>query len=82
MLNKVIQYVDQARGSSTLTNTSTQMDPKFTDTSSIASWAVESVALLTNNSLMTGRDGGRVAPLDNTTVEEAIILILALYNKF
>lgn len=82
MLNKVIQYVDQANGSSTLANTSTEMDAKFTDTASIASWAADSVALLTNNGLMTGKDGGRVAPLDNTKVEEAIVLILALYNKF
>ncbi|WP_143383015.1 S-layer homology domain-containing protein [Flavonifractor sp. An100] len=82
MLNKVIQYVDAARGTTTLDNTSTQMDAKFTDTASIASWAVDSVALLTNNGLMSGKDGGRVAPLDNTKVEEAIVLILALYKQF
>ena len=82
MLNKVIQYVDQANGSSTLANTSTEMDAKFTDTASIASWAADSVALLTNNGLMTGKDGGRVAPLDNTKVEEAIVLVLALRGRF
>ncbi|MGI5963413.1 MAG: S-layer homology domain-containing protein [Lawsonibacter sp.] len=82
MLNKVIQYVDQAKGSTTLANTSTEMDAKFTDTASIASWASDAVALLTNNGLMSGKDGGRVAPLDNTKVEEAIVLVLALYNKF
>ena len=82
MLNRVIEYVDQSRDSQALTNTSTQMDPKFTDSSNIDSWAVNSVALLTNNGLMSGKDGGRVAPKDNTKVEEAAILILALYNKF
>lgn len=40
------------------------------------------MALLTNNGLMSGKDAGRVAPKDNTKVEEAAILILALYNKF
>ena len=82
MLNRVIEYVDQSRGGQTLTNTGTQMDPKFTDSANIDSWAVNSVALLTNNGLMSGKDGGRVAPKDNTKVEEAAILILALYNKF
>ena len=51
------------------------------DAASIDSWAVQSVALLTNNGLMAGKDSG-VAPHDNTTVEEAIILVLALYNQF
>ena len=82
MLNAVIRYVDGARGTSTLTNTSIQMDSRFTDTASIANWAVDSVALLTNNGLMSGKDGGRVAPLDNTKIEEAVVLILALYNHF
>ena len=31
---------------------------------------------------VSGKDGGRVAPKDKTKVEEAAILILALYNKF
>ena len=31
---------------------------------------------------LSGKDGGRVAPKDKTKVEEAAILILALYNKF
>lgn len=39
-------------------------------------------ALLTNNDLMSGKDGDRVAPLDNTKIEEAVVLILALYNHF
>lgn len=82
MLNKVIQYVDAANGTATLTNSSKQMDTaRFGDTDQIAGWAVESMAALTNNGLMSGR-GSNVAPLDNTTTQEAIILILALYNKF
>ncbi len=82
MLNKVIQYVDQVKGTTTLTNTSTQLDAKFTDGGEIASWASNAVALLTNNGLMSGKGEGKVAPLANTTIEEAIVLALALYNKF
>ena len=82
MLNKAIQYVDAAQGTSTLTNTSTVLDSaKFKDASTVDSWAVESMALLTNNNLMAGKDGG-VAPKVNTSVEEAIALIRAIYDKF
>ena len=82
MLSKVIEYVDAANGSATLANTSTQLDTaKFSDTGDVASWARPAVALLTNNGLMSGSNG-RVAPKDNTTVEQAIILVLAHFNKF
>lgn len=82
MLNKAIQYVDAAQGTSTLTNTSTVLDSaKFKDASTVDSWAVESMALLTNNNLMAGKDGG-VAPKVNTSVEEAIALIRAIYDRF
>lgn len=82
MLNQVIRYVDEALGTNTLTNDDTSVDANFTDAGSIASWALPSVARLTNNGLMSGKDGGRVAPLDNTKVEEAIVLIRALYDNF
>lgn len=82
MLNKVIEYVDQANDSTTLTDTSTQVDAsRFNDVDQIADWAKPAVAKLTNNSLMSGKGDG-VAPVANTTVEEAIILIRALYDKF
>lgn len=82
MLNKAIQYVDAANGTATLTNTSTVLDSgKFKDAGTVDSWAVESMALLTNNNLMAGQ-GSNVNPKANTTVEEAIVLIRALYDKF
>ena len=82
MLSKVIQYVDAAKGSTTLENTSTELDSaKFSDTGDVASWARGAVALLTNNELMSGSDG-KVLPKNNTTVEQAIILIRALSYKF
>ena len=51
------------------------------DLDQIADWAVESMANLVNNGLMAGKSGG-LAPTANTTVEEAIVLVLAQYNKF
>ena len=64
-----------------LADHSNEMGSHFTDTASIADWARDSVALLTNNGLMSGKDGGRVAPKDQTKVEEAVALILALSSK-
>ena len=85
MLNAVINYVDGERGTTTLTDPSTQLSDKFVDGGAVAGWAVPFVAKLTNNGLMSGKtgDGGlRVAPGDNTSIAEAIVLIRALYNKF
>ena len=82
MLSKVIEYVDAANSTATLANTSTELDgAKFNDTAEVASWAKPAVALLTNNGLMSGSNGG-IAPKSNTTVEQAIILVLAHFNKF
>lgn len=82
MLSKVIEYVDAANGSTTLEDTSTELNSeKFHDTSDVASWAKTAVALLTNNELMSGSNGG-IAPKANTTVEQAIILALAHFNRF
>ena len=51
------------------------------DAGDIDTWAVESMALMNNNGLMSGNDN-KLFPKDNTTVEQAITMILALYNKF
>lgn len=77
MLNQVIRLA----GDEILTNPSTQLG-QYADVSSVAIWAAESMAVLTNNGLMTGKDGNRLAPVVNTSVQEAIVLILALYNKY
>ncbi len=81
MLNSVVSYVDKANGTATLTNTSTQVDAKFKDVDQIAGWAKNAVALMTNNGVMSGGDG-KVLPLNNATIQEAIILIYGLNGKF
>ena len=82
MLNKAVQYVDQTNGTKTLDDSNTVISKEsFKDADTIDSWATESVALLVNNGLMAGQNGG-VAPKANTTVEQAIVLIRALYDKF
>ena len=82
MLDRVIQYVDQIQGTTTLDSDSTQLDPDYADGDQVDPWAVHSVALLTNNGIMAGREEGMLAPQDFTTVEEAIVLVLALRGRF
>ena len=82
MLDRVIRYVDQVQGTTTLDDDSTQLDPDYVDGGQVDLWAVRSVALLTNNGIMAGREEGVLAPQDFTTVEEAIVLVLALRGRF
>lgn len=82
MLHKVIQYVDQARGSSTLPAVATTLDGRFADAGQVDAWAVESMALLTNSGLMSGTGPDTLSPQKNTSVQEAVTLILALHGRF
>ena len=82
MLNQVIRCIDEAKGTNTLTNTSTALGSQFTDAGQVASWAVESMAALTNNGMMSGTSDTTLSPKNNTSIQEAITLILAMYNKF
>ena len=82
MLNQVIRCVDEAKGSTTLTNTDTTLNSQFTDAGQVDSWAADSMALLNNNGLMSGTSATTLSPKNNTSIQEAITLILALYNKF
>ena len=82
MLNRAIQYVDQIQGTTTLKDPDTRIDPAFVDGAEVSPWAVEAVALLTNNGVMAGKGAGRLAPRDHATVEESLVLALALRNQF
>ena len=82
MLCRVIQYVDMIQGTTTLEDRDGRIDPAFADGVQVSPWAAESMALLTNNGLMAGKDGDRLAPGEHATVEEAIVLALALRRRF
>ena len=79
--NRALLLSALAAGTTTLTNSSTTLSSQFTDADQVDSWAVESMAKLNNNGLMSG-SGNTLSPKNNTSVQEAITLILALYNKF
>lgn len=80
-ISVMLRQVIRLAGEEILTNPSTQLG-QYADAASVAGWAEESMALLTNNGLMAGGDGNRLSPLNNTTLQEAIVLILALYNQY
>lgn len=82
MLNQVIRIVDEANGTATLKNLDTALNSSFQDTDQVAGWAVESMARLTNNGLMSGKGNGILAPRSNTSVQEGITLILALNQNW
>ena len=85
MLSAVVRYVDEIKGTNTLTNSDKTLNPAFTDAGEIQGWALPFVVSITNNGLMSGKTGSaglRVAPADNTTIAEAVVLIRALHDKF
>jgi len=53
---------------------------KFSDTSSIADYAKDSVSTMTNEGLVKG-DGSSINPLENATRAEIAVLMYRIYNK-
>src|SRR6056297_1379553 len=56
-------------------------DFPFSDTKDIASWALNPVKFAYQNNIMKGSNG-KILPLDNTTREQAIVLLKRTYVNF
>jgi len=56
-------------------------DFPFSDTKDIASWALNPVKFAYQNNIMKGSDG-KILPLNNTTREQAIVLLKRTYLSF
>ena len=54
----------------------------FVDDIKIADWAKESVYFMNNKGIIKGRGNGIFAPLDNTSIEEAIVLSVRTLCEF
>lgn len=52
----------------------------FTDGATVAEWAKTSVAVLAGNEIMKGVSETELAPLQNTTVEQAILLAIRIFE--
>mgnify|MGYP001273005524 CR=1 FL=1 len=64
-------------------NVNTNIDgvPAFDDESLIGSWAVKEVKFAVKNNIMKG-SGSKIMPRDNTTREQAVLLVVRVYEIF
>lgn len=66
-------------------NTTAEFKTKFQDEGQIANWALEAVRFMNSHDIIRGTEVGGVSyilPLGNTTREQAISLVLRIYNTF
>lgn len=83
MLAHVVDYVDSRNGTPAPIDRTETMTGSFPDTDQVAGWAVRQVALMTNNSVMSGRAtdaGTMLTPLAHTTLQEAVTLTVKLHD--
>jgi len=57
-------------------------DFPFADESQIANWAFSAMKFCYKNSILNGVGNNRIAPLDNTTREQAIVIVKRAYASF
>jgi fibronectin type 3 domain-containing protein len=55
---------------------------QFADQNQIASWAIDSVRFANENGIMKGTGGNKISPLNNTTREQAIVLLERTFESF
>lgn len=85
MLSNAMNYINKTRDTAAKLDRSESINGTFTDTNKVAGWATKQVALMTNNGVMGGKaaaNGVALAPESNTTLQEAIILTVKLFNLF
>ncbi len=63
-------------------NTSIYNNNSFSDSYLISDWALPYVNFVYDNGIMRGSDNNTIAPLDNTTCEEAVLLVYRTYKKY
>lgn len=63
-------------------NTNIYKDNYFDDKNDISDWAFPSVSFAYDKGIIQGVGNNRIAPLDNTTCEQAILLIKRIFNVY
>ncbi|MEG2583692.1 MAG: S-layer homology domain-containing protein, partial [Oscillospiraceae bacterium] len=54
----------------------------FSDFNQISSWAVESLSYLNQMGIIKGMSDAEIAPLENTTREQAILIVYRTFKTF
>ncbi len=57
-----------------------EMIKTYADSTCVADWAETEMALAIKNKIIQGKDGKRLAPKDNATRAEAVVILKRLYN--
>lgn len=78
MMYRAIKYIENQKGNLYVTD-STDLT-KFSDESLVSDWAKTSVASLAANNIMKGTSETTLTPLKKTTKEEALLLIVRIYE--
>ncbi len=60
----------------------TKTTADFTDSKNISSWALNQVIFAQQEGILKGDNLGQILPLDNLSCEEAIIVVLRIFDKF
>lgn len=55
---------------------------EFSDSEDISDWAMDNIQRICNMGIMHGVGDGRFAPKNNLTVEQAIAMLVRIYDKF
>ncbi len=74
----LVRMIDAASSSA---NVNVYNSNKFADSGSIDSWALPSINYAYDNGIMQGVGNNMIAPLDNTTCEEAVLLVYRTVEK-
>ncbi len=78
MMHRAINYLENVKGADIVADNANIAS--FADASSVADWATAAVGTLANSGIMKGTSETTLSPLDNTTVEQAIILVLRVFE--
>lgn len=57
-----------------------EMIESYADSTQVASWAETGMALVVKNKIIQGKDGNKLAPKDNATRAEAVVILKRLYD--
>lgn len=78
MIHRAINYLENVKGVDIVADNADIAS--FADASSVADWATAAVGTLANGGIMKGTSETTLSPIDNTTVEQAIILVLRVFE--
>lgn len=78
MMYRAIRYVETSNKKTYLQNDTSLVG--YSDSGDVADWACDAVGTLVNNKIIFGTSDTTLSPLANTTIEQAILLDVRIFN--